>query len=194
MDGCITKVRLPKQRKHSRGVCHTKGKIYTLYLPLECFNWSWAYGPTPTVVQLPPLVEKCVELSFNAPVGGKVRWGVASATGPLPPSVCNAQKQGNGEWTAWTGQCDECTSAIEYIQGILGDKAEVYHKYLFNVTETRQTIRFSIAVWADVVYICLEGADGSRTCGVYERPQDWDGAYHVEIPDELWKSDENCPE
>jgi hypothetical protein len=176
-----------------------EGRTYVLYLPEVCFNWSWAFGPTPAPPAIPPPalpVEKCVEISFNAPPG-KVRWGVASANGPLPPSVCNAQKQGDGPWTAWTGQCDECTGAIEYIRGILGDKAEVYHKYLYSVYGTpevrqpRQFLRFSEAVRADVVYICLEDANGVRTCGVYVRPQDWDGKSVIGISDSFWVQDDS---
>jgi len=167
-----------------------EGRIYTVILPEICNNWSfnWTFAPPP-----PPLPEKCVELSFNAPVGGKVRWGIASDHGPLLPSACNAQKQNEGPWTAWTGQCDDCVGAIDYIRGVIGEKAEIYHKYLYSVTAKRQTLRFSTAIWADLVYICLEYKDGKMTCGVYMRPQDWKGQYSAFIQDTFWISDENCP-
>ncbi|MBU2158910.1 hypothetical protein KJ848_01875, partial [Patescibacteria group bacterium] len=38
--------------------------------------------------------ERCVELHFNAFVGGDVRWGVGSLNGALAPSECNAIRQG----------------------------------------------------------------------------------------------------
>lgn len=148
------------------------GGVYTLILPEVCYNWS-AKVPLIDIFATATPSEKCVELTFNAPVGGKVRWGVASVDGPLPPSVCNAQKQGDEEWKAWYGKCDDCVGAIGYIRGILGDKAEIYHKYLYSVTASKQTLRFSTAIWLDLVYICLEYPDGNRTCGVYMRPQDW---------------------
>lgn len=167
-----------------------EGKIYVVILPEICNNWSYNWNPAPPPI-LPP--EKCVELSFNAKIGGKVRWGIGSNHGPMPPSACNAQKQDDGPWTAWTGQCDDCYGAISYIRGILGNKGEIYHKYLYSVTATRQTLRFSTAIWADLVYICLEYADGKKTCGVYMLPQDWRGKYSVTFSDLLWISDVECP-
>ena len=174
-----------------------EGKIYSIVLPEICHNWGYGWTPAPIPPTCPecpkPVVEKCVELSFNASVGGKVRWGVASNHGPLPPSVCNAQRQGDGPWTAWAGWCDDCIGAIDYIRGVIGGKGEIYHKYLYPVTATRQTLRFSTAVWADLVYICLEDANGKRTCGVYMRPQDWKSSYNVNIQDVFWISDADCP-
>lgn len=147
-----------------------------------------------------PVKEKCVELVFNAPIGGHVRWGMGTTSGPLPPDECNAQRQDNLAWTSWYGECDICIPAIGYIRGILGGSAQVPHKYLYPITHTRQTLRFSTEVWNKVVYICLE--DGGivagqkieiNTCGVYMRPQDWQGRYRVEIPDSMWVVGK-CPE
>lgn len=174
-----------------------EGKTFIVFLPEVCFNWAFTVATiiAPRAVVAPVVfAEKCVELSFNAPVGGKVRWGVASATGPLPPSECNAQRQDDQPWTAWMGQCDDCVGAIGYLRGILGEKAEIQHKYLYAVTAKEQTLRFSEAVWADVVYICLEYPDGKMTCGVYMRPQDWQGRHSVFIKDSFWVSDANCPQ
>ncbi len=166
-----------------------EGETYFFDIPLVCFNESWRIGPAPSSLQ-----EKCVELSFDAPVGGEVRWGVGSTEGPLPPSVCNAQRQGNLAWTAWLGECDLCIPALGYIRSILGGSAMVPHKYKYPVIERRQTLRFSTAIWSRVVYICLQYPDGTQSCGVYMRPQDWKGRRHVAISDSLWlKDDGNCP-
>lgn len=183
-----------------------EGKTYNLYLPLVCFNWSWAFGPpVPTA-----LVEECVEYGFNAPVGGKVHWGVGSNQGPLPPSRCNAQKQGSGTWFAWIGEClkvswvvtkdgtkivlPECTADIDFIRKILGANATVPHRYTYEVTATQQTLRFPTVIQNGVIYVCLEYPDGTNTCGVYMRPQDWKGRTRVDIPDALWrKNDGSCP-
>ena len=161
------------------------GEAYTVFLPEICNNWS--------AIEPSRLPSKCVELTFNAPVGGKVRWGIGTTTGPLPPDVCNAQKQDDGPWTAWYGECDYCIPAIGYIRGVLGDSAQIPHKYLYPVTHTKQTLRFSTEIWTDVVYICLEDASGRQTCGVYMRPQDWKKQYHVDILDELWQYVGKCP-
>ncbi len=168
-----------------------QGKVYTIFLPEICFNWSYRItdGPVVQVVE-----KKCVELVFNSPVGGRVRWGVGTTTGPLPPDECNAQRQDNGAWTAWYGECDTCVPAIGYIRGILGGSAQIPHKYLYPVTHTSQTLRFSTSVFDAVFYVCLEYADGTQTCGVYMRPQDWKGRFSVDIPDEFWRKDDgNCP-
>ena len=163
-----------------------QGKIYTVILPEICNNWS-ALIPAPAPAQ-------CVELTFNAPIGGHVSWGIGTTTGPLPPDACNAQRQDNEPWTAWYGQCDACLPAIGYVQGVLGDSALIPIKYLYPVTEKKQVLRFSTAIWNAVVYICLEDSEGVRKCDVYMRPQDWRGRYHVDIPDALWlKDDGNCP-
>ena len=142
----------------------------------------------------PPAEERCVELHFNAFVGGKVRWGVGSLNGALAPSECNAIRQGDGAWKAWGGECDECVPAIGYISQTLGGTAQVPHRYLYDVEERHQTIRFSTEVWEKTVYICLEDANGRRSCGVYTRRQDWHGRYSVEISDSLWILDDgHCP-
>jgi len=164
-----------------------EGKTHSLYLPFVCFNWSWA-------PEVAAVAEECVELSFNGPIGGQARWGVGTTTGPLPPSGCNAQKQGDGEWAAWYGECDICVPAIGYIRGIIGDSAQTPHKYLYDVTSARQTLRFSSAIQDAVVYLCLEDSAGRQTCGVYMRPQDWEGRRSVDISDSLWVWDDgNCP-
>lgn len=187
-----------------------EGKSYVLYLPFVCFNWSWAIGASPVQAA----AEECVEYSFNAvPLGGKtvkmVHWGVGSARGPLPPSACNAQKQGNGEWTAYVGDCmkvtqvvrdgkvitlPECTADIDFIRKVLGAKATVPHRYTYQATAVTQTLRFPKVIQGDVIYTCLEFTDQSSTCGIYMRPQDWRGRNRVNVPDALWrKNDGHCP-
>ncbi|MDE2173253.1 MAG: hypothetical protein KGJ31_01455 [Patescibacteria group bacterium] len=166
-----------------------EGETYLWDIPFVCFNESWRFGRTSSVA------EKCVELSFDAPVGGNVRWGIGSTEGPLPPTSCNAQRQGSLAWTAWLGECDVCVPALGYIRGILGSTAEIPHRYLYPALTRRQTLRFSTAIWSRVVYLCLAYADGTQTCGVYMRPQDWRGRYRVDIPDELWLKDNgDCPQ
>lgn len=170
-----------------------EGKTYILYLPLVCFNWSWAFGPPPVVP-----VEECIELSFNAPVGGKVSWGAATTSGPFPPDKCNAQQQGDGPWTAWYGDCPICVLPAIYVQemqDVLGGNARIPHKYMYLVTAAKQVLSFGPAVQSAVVYICLEDSAGKKTCGVVlMRPQDWKGRHRVEVPDIwLWEGDARCP-
>lgn len=141
-----------------------------------------------------PPQKKCVELSFDAPVGGYVRWGVGTLAGrSLLADECNAQRQGDGPWVSWYGECDTCIPAIGYIRKTIGGTAQIYQKFLYPVKQVKQTLRFSTEVWANLVYICLEDGGvvagrkiGIHSCGVYMRPQDWQGRYRVEIPDALW--------
>src|SRR3989338_3612654 len=151
------------------------GEKFAFYIPYVCYNLAWGLASG----------EQCVELPFNAPVRGFVRWGVASSLGPLPPSNCNAQRQGDGPWTAWVGECDDCVPPNDLFE-MLGSKVRVPHKYLYGVTENRQTLRFSTAVWTRLVYICEEDERGAQSCGVYTRPQDWEGRYRVPIADTMW--------
>jgi hypothetical protein len=170
-----------------------EGETTVFCFPFECLNACWFYGPPPVSVP-----DKCVEIEFNAPVGGKVRWGVASTNGPLLPSICNAQRQGDGPWTAWLGQCDICIrtlGSMMFIRTILGGQADIPHKFVYKVTDTHQTLRFTTAIWADVVYICLEYPDWSQTMGVYIRPQDWGkGQYEFFVQDRFWVSDKDYKE
>jgi hypothetical protein len=172
------------------------GRTYILDLPFVCFNWAWRFGatvasPPPAKPSTPKAPSSCRTISYNGPVGGQARWGDASTDGPLPASACNALQQGGGVWEAWYGHCDWCQGAIGYIRSILGSNAEIYHKFLYRVRERRQTLRFSTAVTTDVVYICLEDADGRQSRGVYVRPEDWVGKTHIEIPDSMWQVDPN---
>ncbi len=163
------------------------GKTYRLVLPEVCYNWSLATGPSRSLGG-----DECVELTFGAPTGGNVRWGVGSVSGPLPPSSCNAQREGDGPWVAWWGECDWCEPAYGYIRSVLGESAEVPHKYLYPAKESQQTIRFSAAVQSRLVYVCLEDQGGAQSCGVYVRPEDWKGRRVIEIPDTLWRFDAEC--
>ncbi|MSU74646.1 hypothetical protein EXS57_02610 [Candidatus Kaiserbacteria bacterium] len=171
-----------------------EGKKYTLYEPFVCFNWSWASSPVPIVTVPVAVAPKCVELTFYAPVGGKVRWGVGSSTGPLAPDACNAQREGDGPWQAWHGECETCVPQEEYISKLLGSTAQVPHKYLYPVGVRKQTFRFSSEIWTKVLYFCLEDAIGVKTCGSYIRPESWKGQYQVQIPDRVWVwDDRKCP-
>jgi hypothetical protein len=173
-----------------------EGKTYQLILPEVCYNWSVTSTKAPLSVKIVTPSAKvetpqsgCVELSFDAYVGGEVRWGVGSANGALPPSECDAQKQGDGHFVAWWGLCDECEPALEFIRTLLGQEAQIYQKFLYRVTAKHQTLRFSSAILTRVVYICQEDASGAQSSGVYMRPQDWKGRQHVELSSELWKWD-----
>lgn len=168
-------------------------KIYKIFLPDVCFNWSYSIEEDQ---------ENCVTLTFNAPVNGFVRWGVATKDGkPLKPDACNAQREGaTAPWDAWYGQCDTCRPAIGYIRSVVGEKADVPHKYLYQATtESRQTLRFSREIWNALVYICLERPDGTQSCGVYtggDGAGSWKNRTEVIIPDELivWEEGgKNCP-
>lgn len=155
------------------------------YRPYVCNNLS-----------LVIIESDCDEIRFNAVVHGQVRWGMGSRTGALPPSACNAQRQGDGLWTAWVGVCDDCVPPEDYLEGLLGGPVKVPHKYLYDVTARSQVLRFSHAVRNVVVYICLIDADGNESCGEYVKPQDWlrDRNY-VQIYDSQWIWDiDNCPE
>lgn len=180
------------------------GTVYTIGLPEVCNNWlivsirSEARPKKVIVRAVPPAPPQCVEVSFNAPIGGEVRWGVASAEGALPPSACNAQRQGTEEATAWYGECGVCTAAMEYFHRILGAHAEVYQKFLYRVRAHEQIISFSTAIWRRTFYACLYYPDGSKSCGVYVNPQGagaWAGRSRVAIPDDLWEKDDgHCPQ
>jgi hypothetical protein len=164
-------------------------------LSLTCLNPTLRPPTRVVTAALPPTVPPkgpCYTISFNTPPG-KVRWGVGVTSAPLPPDECNAIRQGDNSWTAWYGECDICVPAIGYLQTTLGGSGFVPHRFLYEPIAQRQTIRFSSAALQAVVYICLESANGVHSCGVYMRPQDWNGRTHVEIPDSMWKY-ENCPE
>ena len=167
------------QAKTEEWTLECDGKLYRLILPEVCYNWSLATGPG-----------ACVEVVFNAPVDGRVRWGVGSINGPLPASDCNAQRQGTGPWLTWdSSKCDWCEPAYGYIRDSLGETAEVPHRFLYDVKQQKQTLRFSKDIWSRVVYLCLE-YDGAHSCSVYVAPGmkdgQWQGRSRVSVPDDKW--------
>ncbi|MEK7114231.1 MAG: hypothetical protein AAB850_01640 [Patescibacteria group bacterium] len=160
-------------------------------LDVDCGN---IVAPRPIKSEAPvsPPIKRCVELVFNAPIGGHVRWGIGTLAGrALLADECNAQRQDDGSWVSWYGECDICTPAIGYIRGAIGGTAQVFQKFLYPVMHTKQTLRFSTEIWTNLAYVCLD-ASGTQSCGVYMRPQDWKDRYRVEIPDALWVWG-NCP-
>jgi hypothetical protein len=162
------------------------GAVYEAILPAVCQNWS-------SRIALPG----CATISYNGDVGGGVHWHIVGTRGPLPPSRCNAQQEGNGPWRTWYGQCDWCEGSLPYIQDtILGPTARyLMPLYFYGVSETRQTLSFDPAVKQDVVSLCLDDGQGGTTCGVHIRPKDWHGTNHVEITEDMWfRNDGNCPQ
>jgi len=168
------------------------GTLWVIGIPKVCHN---LYGIKKKIVPVKPIIEACYTVRFDSPVRGFVRWGVGTTQGPLSPSGCNAQRHDNGVWTAWIGECDVCTGAKRFISKILGGPAEIPHKYLFKAKGIQQELRFSSAITKDVLYICLQLEDGTRTCGVYVSPSDWKGGKTlVVIPNVAWQRDNgNCP-
>lgn len=173
------------------------GVTWTVGIPDVCNNTYGKRTPARSVA-LVATKKKCVELVFNALVGGKFRWGYATTSGPLPPDECNAQQQGDGPWTSWFGACESCIPPTDgFIQKTFGPKATVPFRFMVPVTDRRQTLRFSTEVWTRMVYLCLEDAVGKQTCGVlYVRLEDWKNRHRVEIADELWLwgGDSRCPQ
>lgn len=166
------------------------GTTYRLILPFVCFNWSWAPVEAPEM--------DCVEVSFDTRPGTSFRWGLGTTFGALAPSLCNAQKDGNGSWKAWSGECDECVPAYAYIRQTLGASATVPHRYFYTTASGgRQTIRMSRQAWNAMFYVCLE-YQGARSCGVYIPPGTregaWNGRRSIHIEERFFVRDNgNCP-
>jgi hypothetical protein len=130
-------------------------------------------GIVPVKPLPPPPKPPCVTISFNARVGGWVKPDI----GPVKPSVCNAQKQGNGPWVAWHGECTSCG-------------------YMYRVTDERQTFRFDRSVVETEVSFCrLSEHRTVSSCKVRVLPEHWKGRSHIDISDSFWRLDDgNCPE
>jgi hypothetical protein len=139
----------------------------------------------------PPPKHHCHTISFNARPDAWVSWYAASTTGPFRPDVCNAQKQDNGSWRAWYGQCDQCTPSVAFAKRVLGGAAEIVHQYFYRVTDERQTLSFDDSVTEKEIGICRVSEHrqvASRR--VHIRPEDWKGRSHIDIPDSFWQLDD----
>lgn len=149
--------------------------------------------PARVAVVPPPPPPPCREIVFSAPIDTEVDWGVATSRGPLPPSECNAQREGLEPWTAWLGVCPGCTPPHDAFDRVLDGVVQTPHSYAHKTNFTRQYLRFHPAIEGMVVWMCLKYPDGGRSCTVDVRPQDWQGGRTVvEISDAILRPDIDC--
>ena len=167
-----------------------QGVTWVTGIPKVCNN---LYG-----YRLAAAKPRCYTLTANHKhfnEGGYVRWGIGSTTGRLKDDPCNAYRQGNGRWDAWAAPCTECLPGEKFLRRVLGASARWVQAYKYDTTHRKQTYRFSEEVLSKVLYMCHgRASDGTETCGVYMRPEDWKGRYDVTVDDSLWRPDnDDCP-
>lgn len=177
-------VRIPGGQLALRYRVEVNGHSYVFVLPLGCWNFSLESQ------RQPPKQPDCVRLSFMAYPGGTVTTGVATTTGPMPPSVCNKQRQGNGAWEEWHGACPNCrvpTASFEFADGILHGTVVMHHARAWKATESLQTISFDRAVLGKMPWICLTDTNGRQTYIVFMPPEDWKGRTEVTIANSFFR-------
>ena len=165
-----------------------EGKTYVLYLPLACFNWSWAYGPAPVVTP----VEQCAKVHLTVPAGD-ARTVRFTTVRRQPITDFNCWGVVEREWrTGSPNNCDWCQwtrEGIAKMEELYGSGFNLYHTSIYpmhpdNNRSTEVTLVFPLAAREGGIAVCVE-VDGK----IYETalilPPTWKGQ-EVTIPADFW--------
>ena len=175
-----------------------EGKTYIIYLPLVCFNWSWAFGADPpTSPSVPQALaaavakeKKCATITFvvqpgdeiRVQPGDEVRFAVF-ARQRLPASACWQLCDGK-KCSAPPSACDDCDWAEPNgPKSVIPDELEPVHTGSYIATESNQSIRFPREVESSYVALCVlrSGLGESDTWVV--QPGVWDSIVtNISIP------------
>jgi hypothetical protein len=157
--------------------------LYVLYLPLVCFNWSWALllapvpprpiilaplPPTPAPVP-PPLLELCAEVGYTVEPGDEVRFAVL-AQKRLPSSGCWRLCDGD-DCAAPPSPCDIC----DWIgpKSVIPDGFEPLHTGRYVARSAKQTLRFPREVQASYVALCVTREGFGQSNSWIVQPSAW---------------------
>lgn len=158
-----------------------EGKTYIVYLPLVCFNWSWALGPDsfppPSAPQVlaKATVEKCATLEYTVEPGDKPRFMI-SARKRLPSSPCWQLCDGK-ICSALPAPCDSCDWVGP--NSVIPDEFEPVHTGTYVATEARQSLSFPRAVMNSYVALCVERDGLGESDSWVVPPSVWDGEVTV---------------
>ena len=165
-----------------------EGKTYVLYLPLVCFNWSWAFGPetSPPSPSAPQVLaknaaagEKCATVESIVKSGDEVRYAVF-ARKRLPASVCWQLCDGK-KCSAPPTSCDNCDWIGSELP--IPDTLKPVHTGSYVATEAKQSLRFPREVMDSYVALCVERDGLGESDSWVVPPTVWDGqATVIPIP------------
>ncbi len=170
----------------SWGAIH-EGKMYILYFPFVCFNWSWTFGPDPVLPPSAPQVlaaaavpEKCATVEYVVEPGDEVRYAVL-ARKRLPASACWQLCDGKN-CSAPPSACDDCDWMGP--KSVIKDDLEPVHTGRYVATAARQSLRFPREVTSSYAALCVlrDGLVGESDSWVVP-PSVWNGAVtSISIP------------
>lgn len=145
-----------------------EGKTYILYLPYVCFNWSWAFGPAPM------LVERCATVEYTVAPGDEVPFAVF-ARKRLPASACWRLCDGD-TCSALPSPCDTCDwNDLNGPKSVIPDGFEPLHSGKHIARNAKQTLRFPWEVTSEYIALCV-ARDGLGESDAWVIPPSvWDG-------------------
>ena len=120
-----------------------EGRLYTLYLPYVCFNWSWGLAPT-------VLAEECFSVQYTVEKGDEIRFAFLTRK-RLPSSACWQVCDG-ADCAAPPSPCDTC----EWIgpKSVIPTGYEPLHTGRYIARSERQTLRFPREAASEYIALC----------------------------------------
>ncbi len=166
----------------SWGAIH-EGKMYIVYLPLVCFNWSWAFGPdAPPSPPLPRVLasvaEKCATVEYTVKPGDEVRYFVL-ARKRLQASACWQLCDGTN-CSAPPSSCDWCDRFDP--ESIIPAGFETQHTGKYTARSAKQSLRFPLEIASSYLALCVTRAELGQSDSWVVQPSAWKGGAIVQIP------------
>ncbi len=149
-----------------------KGKLYVLYDPFECGNWSWAFGPV-------PLPEMCVTVKYTVKIGDEARFAVLTRK-RLPASACWQLCDGT-DCAAPPSPCDTC----DWIgpKSVIPAGFEPLHTGRYIAHSEHQTLRFPREVMSEYIALCDDRVGLGESDAWIIQPSAWSaGVTTVVVP------------
>lgn len=145
-----------------------RGKVYTIFLPVICHNWSVVITPA-----------KCASTTFQVKPGDLVRLGVFTKNGERLPSDCWSLSDGSVV-SAAPSPCAECN--WEGVLSVLPDGFRVEYSGLYRAHSRTQTLRFPREVTKDYIALCVTREGLGESDSWIVPPRAWNGNSIIHIP------------
>lgn len=145
-----------------------QGKIFTIFLPEICFNWSFKSSDAAAVTVA---TASCATLNTVVAPGDEVRFAVLSRN-RLPASACWQLCDGD-DCSMLPSPCDTCDWVGPL--SVIPTGFVPLHTGRYVAKSAKQSLRFPSEAMSNYVALCDERTGLGQSDAVVVTPQDWQG-------------------
>ncbi len=146
-----------------------QGKVYTVFLPEICGNWS----------SIDPSLEACVTVEYTVKPGDEVRFVVLSQK-RLPASACWQLCDGTTDCAAPPSPCDTCDWVGP--KSVIPTGFEPLHTGRYTAKSAKQSLRLPREAMSEYVAICVARGGLGESDSWIVQPSAWVDRSVVQVP------------